>query len=143
MLIAVPVWLLISCNDGSVRKEPSPETITIHWQPAETIELDHDAKWKVADTMLTYIRNMETAVGRIDSGASTDYKVLSLQLKENIELLTSNCTMEGKAHDELHKWLVPFISFSEKLDSVETIKDKEMVVGELRESFKVFNTYFE
>jgi hypothetical protein len=51
--------------------------------------------------------------------------------------------MSGMAHDELHKWLVPYItevnSLSEAENEIETIK----TFKNIQESFKTFNKYFQ
>ena len=39
-----------------------------------------------------------------------NFEKLSENLNKNVDLLTANCTMKGQAHDELHKWLVPYIA---------------------------------
>ena len=72
-----------------------------------------------------------------------DYKVLSEKLQASIDLLTSNCTMTGQAHDELHKWLLPYMDlvkeFSEAKDETEASKHFENI----QISFTTFNQYFQ
>lgn len=74
---------------------------------SQTIELKKGKKWKVHDKMLIYIRAMEHDIANFKNDKNIDYKDLANKLQKNIDGLTSNCSMKGKAHDELHEWLVP------------------------------------
>jgi len=51
--------------------------------------------------------------------------------------------MEGQAHDELHKWLLPFIELSEEFDVATELEEQEQIYREFKASFKIYNTYFE
>ena len=72
-----------------------------------------------------------------------DYKVLSEKLQASIDLLTSNCTMTGQAHDELHKWLLPYMDLVEELS--EAINEAEALqqFEKIQTSFTTFNQYFQ
>jgi hypothetical protein len=85
------------------------ETTHDHDHESEAIELNEGQKWIVDDSMMVHIRNMETDVNKFSGTTLDDYQLLATSLQDNIDRLTSNCTMTGKAHDELHKWLLPYI----------------------------------
>ena len=108
--LATVVLLIFSCNTKS-KEEKTTEIKTEEHQhsESETIQLNNGEKWKVDDNMMIHIRNMEKDVVHFDQEKSTNYSLLADKLKTNIDILTSNCTMKGQAHDELHKWLVPYI----------------------------------
>jgi len=72
-----------------------------------------------------------------------DYSQLGSSLQKNIDLLTSNCTMEGKAHDELHKWLLPYIDMVDKLNKSKNSDEALHTFEEIKSSYKTFNLYFE
>jgi hypothetical protein len=114
-----------------------------HHNEHEAIVLDNGNKWKVVETMLVYIRNMEKAVNSFDGKESKDYTALAKTIDENLTELTSKCTMDGQAHDELHKWLVPFIELSEQFDKATELVEQEKIYTEFKTSFVEFNTYFE
>ena len=109
----------------------------------EAIVLNNGEKWKVADSMMLYIRTMEKAVTGFQPGADADYKKLAKLIDDNIEGLTENCTMKGPAHDELHKWLVPFIELSESFDEAKTVSEQQKIVEQFKQSFVAFNKYFQ
>ena len=72
-----------------------------------------------------------------------DFNKLGASLQKNIDLLTSNCTMEGKAHDELHKWLLPYIDMVDKLNKSKNNDEALHTFQEIGASYKTFNIYFE
>ena len=89
--------------------------------------------------MMAHIRNMEKDITSFDNSKPENYQVLADNLKENLDLLTSNCTMKGQAHDELHKWLLPYLDL---VDDFSKNKSAEQFT-EIQNSFKTFNHYFE
>ena len=132
--------VLFSCNTKS-KEEKTNEMNTVEHQHSENeaIQLNDGEKWKVDDNMMRHIRNMEKDVIKFDKENGANYSLLAEKLKANIELLTSNCTMKGKAHDELHKWLVPFI---ELVDAFSKDKSANQLT-EMKNSFLTFNQYFQ
>lgn len=138
--LATVVLLIFSCNTKS-KEEKTTEIKTEEHQhsESETIQLNNGEKWKVDDNMMLHIRNMEKDVVHFDQEKSTNYSLLANKLKTNIDILISNCTMKGQAHDELHKWLVPYI---ELVDSFSKEKSANQFT-EIQNSFKTFNQYFQ
>lgn len=148
-LITTIAISFIACkNEGSHEnhddQEHHNETVAHeedhHNHESEAIMLNDGKKWKVVETMSGYIRNMEKAVNEFEG---EDYPALAKTIDENIRELTSNCTMEGQAHDQLHKWLLPFIELSEEFDVATELEEQEKIYREFKASFKTYNTYFE
>lgn len=114
-----------------------------HHHESEEVELNNGQKWKIDEKMIAYLRTMEKEVMEVENSSVKNYKYLAGKLQQNIGLLTSNCTMEGKAHDELHKWLVPFIDLTDRFsNTADPIMLKEQF-SEIKISFETFNKYFE
>jgi len=113
---------------------------------SDSIQLNDGAKWKVVPEMMGYIRNMESDINHFAENKHTELKEflqLGASLQKNVDLLTSSCTMEGKAHDELHKWLLPYIDMVDKLNAAKKIDEAFSTFEEIRTSYIVFNRYFE
>ena len=148
ILIPAIALFLFSCGNASNEKSEDLSEIETHDEhhhddESEAIELNNGEKWTVDANMLTHIRTMENDVVSYAKVEQKDYKSLSEKLQSNIDLLTSNCTMKGKAHDELHKWLLPYIDlvkeFSEAKDETEASQHFENI----QISFTTFNQYFQ
>lgn len=155
LLLTATILFGYACNNPSHKPDSEAsteqttnitETDEHEHSTSESIELDNGAKWKVVPEMMQHIKNMESEVNRFyetQHADMKDYTAVGINLQKNLDLLTSNCTMEGKAHDELHKWLLPFI---DKVDGFNKLKDKdeaEKGAQEIKNTFTVFNTYFE
>jgi hypothetical protein len=118
------------------------ETDHHHHEDADSIVLNHNEKWKVESAMLAHIRHMEQDINAFEATGPKDYNVLATKLKTNIDLLTSSCTMTGQAHDELHKWLLPYIDTVESLANSKSEKEAAEVLETIKHSFQTFNKYF-
>ena len=148
ILIPVISLFLFSCgNTSNEKSKEQTETVTHeehhHDDESEAIELNKGEKWKVDANMITHIRNMENDVISFGKVEQKDYKSLSKKLQSNIDLLTSNCTMKGKAHDELHKWLLPYIDLVKELSEAKDETEAEKQFQNIQISFATFNQYFQ
>ena len=157
--LAIATMILMSiiygCNNSV--KEQNSETlqtkqieatdeITHQHKETDSIEFNNGAKWKVVPEMMAHIRNMESDINGFSETKHTelkDFTQLGSSLQKNIDLLTSNCTMEGKAHDELHKWLLPYIDMVDKLNKSKNNDEALHTFEEIKASYKLFNIYFE
>jgi len=129
--------LITSCTNQSGSKENSePDKNTYN------IELVNNEKWDVNQEMMVHINNMESDIEAISGQTNPNYKELGSKLDENIGLLTSNCTMTGRAHDELHKWLLPFIDLVKELNTADSKEKRQQSFEVIQESMNEFNTYF-
>ena len=148
ILILVISLFLFSCGNTS-KEKPKEQTETVthkehqHDEESEIIELNNGEKWKVDANMLTHIRNMENDVVSYAKVEQKDYKSLGEKLQSNIDLLTSNCKMKGKAHDELHKWLLPYIDMVKELSEAKDETEAEKQFHNIQTSFTTFNQYFQ
>ena len=138
ILTSIILLLLItSCTNQSGSKENSePDKNTYN------IELVNNEKWEVNKEMMVHIKNMESNIEDVSNQSSPNYEELGSKLDENIGLLTSNCTMTGKAHDELHKWLLPFIDLVKELNAAGSKEKQQQSFEAIQESMNEFNTYF-
>ena len=138
--VAALVAVLSSCNTKSKEEKPSAIQVEEHQHSkSEAIELNNGVKWKVDAAMMVNIRAMETDIANFEKTNDKEYQTLASKLKKNIDLLTSNCTMKGQAHNELHKWLLPFIDL---VDAFAKDKSNEQF-KQIQHSLITFNNYFQ
>lgn len=107
------------------------------------IELDNGQAWKVNDEMKPYIESGETLLKTYVSEGDKDYKALAAKLKEENNKLIKSCTMDGKSHEELHKWLHPHIELLDKLEQADSPETAQQVVDELFKSMEVYHSHFQ
>ena len=154
ILIIALSLIFVSCNNSANKVETevattqtinATETDGHEHSASDSIELDNGAKWKVVPEMMQYIKNMESDVNAFHETQYSDMKdftILGKGLQKNLDLLTSKCTMEGKAHDELHKWLLPYIDMVDDFNKSKNTEEATHRFEEIHMSFKKFNIYF-
>lgn len=123
---------LLSCGSES----PSPSA-------AETVAPSTTTKWTVHAEMMVHLRTAEQAVADFSPSEGADYATLAANLQEALNLLTSNCTMTGAAHDALHEWLLPYIELVGNLGEAQDEAASLEMFHELEAAFKAFNLSFE
>ncbi len=128
-------------HDRSSHQQTDEEHEAEH-EHSDVIELNQGQPWKVDDNMMTYIKKMNDEVDAFSGKSYNDYQVLAMDLMENIDGLTSNCTMTGKAHDELHKWLLPYIDTVNDFAKADNDIDAAKQFNEVKAAFKTFNQFF-
>ena len=113
-----------------------------HEHSSNEITLDNGNKWVVPESMMVYLDNMVKEVTTARSSKAAEFSVIHRKLEGNIDKLTSNCTMTGQAHDELHKWLVPFIDLVNSYTDDHADTEKKEWLAEVDSSLTTFGKYF-
>lgn len=131
---------LISCTSNKI--ETNTNTATVETENPHNLNLNQDEKWVVVPEMMLSIMSIENQIEGFKGNTIEEYKSHSKSISELLGELTSNCTMEGEAHDELHKWLIPFIELNDALTSSNSIEKSAEIVSNQKEEIKLFNAYF-
>lgn len=146
MLLGMSVMLLWSCNNPTEKSTTQQATQTPAENPpaesAEAIELNNGEKWLVNKEMKPFVSKGEELVTSYIKEKKTDYNVLSEQLKEQNNQLIKSCTMDGKSHDELHKWLHPHLEIVKALATETDAAKAEKIVLQLQQSYQQYHQYF-
>jgi predicted small lipoprotein YifL len=114
-----------------------------HGDVDDELVLNDGKKWEMNPEMLTIVRSMEKDVTTFTSEKLAEMQALGGKLDGQVNELTSSCTMDGQAHDELHKWLLPFIHDIKHLKESVTDDEAKESIRDLKASFAEFNQYFE
>jgi hypothetical protein len=123
-------------------KKNNTEIDTHQHEETTEISLNNGEKWEVEPKMMLIIKSMEMEIEQFKRGKLNQYLALADTLSSKISELTSSCTMQGKAHDELHKWLVPFMESVDEFTAIKTEKEGDEFIKLFQEDFLLFNTYF-
>ncbi|HEX8041244.1 MAG TPA: hypothetical protein VF490_18980 [Chryseosolibacter sp.] len=144
VVAALPFLLLLSaCGAPSDTKhETVQEEGHHHGAEVGAIELNNGEKWEADENTRSVVATMESQVSGFEAGAQTTPKALSDSLTRQMNLLVSGCTMKGKGHDELHKWIMPLTDQIKHLSAAKTPDETSQIVGELKESFETFHRSF-
>ena len=131
-----------STNEKEHMHEAEHEEVHEHTVSVDAIALDNGQKWKVNAEMLPYIQNMENDINTFSGTEVEAYKLLASKLTTNYEALITSCSMTGKSHDELHKWLLPYIESVKQLANAQSNQQAAETLTEIKNHMKIYNTYF-
>lgn len=132
-IISIAVFVaLLATSCGNSHKS--------HNQEAVQIELNNGQKWKVNLEMTPYILEAEQILLQYNDN---DYIALAEQLKNKNKGLIKSCTMDGKSHEELHKWLHPHMQLIDALEDAENKEEADKLISELNASFQTYHNYFQ
>ena len=146
-LIVFGSILLWSCSGQSEKTTPPDQEAETHAahhhdESAEPIELNNGEKWVVNEEMKPFVRTGSELVNAYIQEDQSDYKVLAEQLKEQNNQLIKSCTMKGKSHDELHKWLHPHLDLVKQLERQDDAAKASEIVLQLKNSYQEYHQYF-
>ncbi|KAA3647553.1 MAG: hypothetical protein DWP98_09145 [Bacteroidetes bacterium] len=118
------------------------EQLTSQIEIKDSIILLNGEKWEIDKNMLDYIRKMEENIIDFKGTNSEEFNSLAKSIDKNTKNLVSNCSMTGQAHDELHKWLIPFLKITKEFKEAKSIDKQKQHLQEIQTAFLEFNTYF-
>ena len=115
-----------------------------HYNESETpLELNDGERWVVNEEMKPFLAKSEELLASYKQNNDTDHQALGIELQEQNTLLIQNCTMTGKSHDELHKWLHPHMALLAELSTATDQAEVERLTTEIDASFDTYHTYFQ
>mgnify|MGYP001169639869 FL=1 len=145
-VLGISVLFLWSCNNTTEKSTTHQETENQaeHQQDesSESIELNNGEKWLVNEEMKPFVMKGEELVNSYNQDNQTDYKALAQQLIEQNNQLIKSCTMNGKSHDELHKWLHPHLEIVNALEEEKDAAKANEIVLQLQKSYQDYHQYF-
>lgn len=150
-MIMKKIWMIVlcstimwSCSNTSPQHDGNSETTETHehHESSDVIELNNGEKWQVNEEMRPYVEKGEALVENYIHNNDTDFKSLAVQLKKQNELLINSCTMDGKSHEELHKWLHPHLELVKQLEDENDADKAANLVKKLKESYNTYHSYF-
>jgi hypothetical protein len=110
------------------------------------LELNNGERWVVSPPMLVPIRRMQQRIATaIEPGAAItlDHAVLADSLFVDLDALVAGCTMEGKAHEELHDWLMPHTQLVQDLEKTTDTARARTILQQLAASSAEFDRHFQ
>lgn len=143
-IVLVAAIVMTSCGGEQDEVNHVEPTVTPAVQePSRGLQLNNGEKWKINAEMTPFIKDSEQLLRAYGKDGNNDFTQLGLSLKENNNNLIASCNMNGPAHDELHKWLMPQLELVSALQKAGTEEEALPVIEALKSSFNDFNTYFE
>lgn len=149
LLMLATATFIMSCGNNNPNDSPTGENtrgheeIYLNQDSQELLELNDGEKWVVNEEMKPYVETGRTLVAGYNGEGQTDYQDLANKLKEQNDRLIQSCTMTGKGHDELHKWLHPHLELVYQLSNTTETHQAQDLVDRLQESYRTYHEYFD
>ncbi len=109
----------------------------------EVIQLNQGARWLVNAEMKPFVVAGSRLLDDFIAQNGTDYKALAKNLGVENDKLIKSCTMTGKSHDELHKWLHPHLELVKQLAEAKDEAAAHVLVDKLKKSYLLYSEFFE
>lgn len=140
-------FALFSCGEKTseivIHQDNIEPQEIIEIEDEDVLTLDNGNKWLVNEDMKPHIEKGRVILEEYVKSQSNDYKNLAIHLKEQNNLLIKSCTMTGKAHDELHKWVHPHLELVKELEAVQTNEESSDVIKRLQASYQTYSQFFQ
>lgn len=154
-LLIIPVLTIIilslGCkrNDKQTVQQDNSAIDTLHQEYQEDqaggeevtgkLVLDNGNKWQSNPETTEGIHKMQALVDAYLSKGSNDNKMLSENLDKEFNTVIQKCTMTGKAHDQLHLFLLPLKDKFNKLKENQDVS----AVKEIQSYLNDYENYFQ
>ncbi len=142
-LLSTFIILMSACNNSSNVNHEENSVQSNQVNNELDIQLNDGQKWQVNEEMKPPLQRSEMALNNYEKNSAKDYEILAEQLKANNDELVKTCTMKGKSHDELHKWLHPHMKLTNVLLKTENQKEADQIIAQLKSSFDTYHQYFQ
>ncbi len=112
-----------------------------HASSTENLRLNGDDKWQMDGHTRKMFAEMTARFQDINhsSLSQSQLKILGADLEKDLEKLIAGCTMEGEAHEELHKYLTAYMPTVQQLAMEGAPEQADDIVSLLA----LFSNYFE
>ena len=110
---------------------------------SNTVKLNNGEKWIANTATKEGIKKMTALIKEFPAKPElNDYHSLKLKLETEFTLILKKCTMTGKAHTQLHNYLLPMKEMFIKLNSQEIDICKESL-NKIKQHLSEFEIYFQ
>ncbi|MFK8044771.1 MAG: hypothetical protein AB8B72_04710 [Crocinitomicaceae bacterium] len=146
------VLLILGFTVSCTESDQAIENITI---PAESetevvyetktphdLEKNDGRKWKISKGMEKPLKKIKKLVKSYEGTELVDYQLLGDAIGKQTNKVISNCKMSGQAHDELHKWLLPFLDLKEALVMTSSPEGGEAILEHIKIELHILDDYF-
>ncbi|WP_313189942.1 hypothetical protein [Sphingobacterium sp.] len=145
MLLGISSILLWSCHqnsDHSHNHDAESHAAHQHDHVEGALELNNGKKWTMNEEMKPFVLKGVDLIQIYVQEKQTDNLRLAKELKEQNDQLIKSCTMDGKGHDELHKWLHPHMELVKELEAERNPEKVNVIIAKLHDSYMEFSKFF-
>jgi len=128
-------------EDDTLPSSPEVETVYETKTPHD-LEKNDGRKWKISKGMEKPLKKIKKLIKSFEGTELVDYQLLGDAIGKQTNKVVSNCKMSGQAHDEFHKWLLPFLDLKESLVMASSPEAGAAILEHIKNELDVLNDYF-
>lgn len=132
-----------SCQRSFKNETGKADPVAVTNSPTTATEPGKPAKWPMPEAMMKHVRDLEQDLRNLEASAEKDHAALAAKIDGHTSQLIASCTMDGKAHDALHDWLMPFLQLNKAYAAAPDDDAKSAKFKEIKDSLASFHERFE
>lgn len=114
-----------------------------YFETKKTLELNDGQKWEAnIETTNGVNKMLEIVAQNIEDGRLSHYAAMGEQLNIELNTIFSSCTMKGKAHEQLHLFIMPLKNMCEQLEFVANEAEAMVLQKNILKQLNLYSTYF-
>ncbi len=141
--LSIGLLLFSACSSESTDQDQKTITGTEEMTSPHDLILNDGEKWVIDAGMKTSLDSLDYEIQSFSGSELEDYVQLSELLSSHLSNLISSCTMKGTAHDQLHKWLYPFMGLNTDLKESTSLSTSQNILSQLDNEIDIFKEYFQ
>lgn len=106
-----------------------------------SLSLNDGDKWEVPAQMKIFIDSSFVLISNLDDDRGVSEGMTQKLIRQKNGFI-GNCNMQGKGHDILHEWLMPYIDILQMASESSSKDEKKQIQAELVEAKIIFQKYF-
>ncbi|MFN3528884.1 MAG: hypothetical protein ACK417_03055 [Bacteroidia bacterium] len=136
-------FVQVACQNAeqSARQE-SAAPVAIE-QVDTMLQLNGAERWQMNREMQLPVAASEALLQSYVNSGAPDADSLARSLRKLSKELISSCKMEGQGHDELHKWLHPYLKQLSELENAASAEQQYKIANVMYASFEELHRYFQ
>ncbi len=107
------------------------------------LTLNNGAKWQADASTNKNVSALSSIVSASQPVTLDDYKNTGKTLQGGIDVMISECRMQGPDHDALHHWLEPLMEENKKLESASSLEQGKKSYDFVNNQINIYPQYFE
>lgn len=148
-LFFLTIGIFQSCNtaekkEAKVQSEETTINNTVNENEAVNgLTLNNGAKWQADASTNKNVSALSSIVSASQPVTLEEYKNTGKTLQAGIDVMISECRMQGPDHDALHHWLEPLMEENKKLESASSLEQGKESFDFVNNQINIYSQYFE
>lgn len=144
LIVALAGLFCFGCQNDKKKSTEKEQTTEVNAsKDNQQLKLSEGKKWKANPETNEGVDKMGIILDQHAKEDLEDYKEMGQQLSEIQRYIISECTMEGEAHEELHKWMKPLLGKVKDLRESDSLEKSKEILKNISRQLEIYHQHFE